>query len=299
MSRSHERDCFYKYMPCDTAVAVLNGCSLRWREPKQFNDPFDHQMSFNFPYTQDQFASAVIGEIEQIVYSDREPIFVERTGLATMALMLRANKSVIPKEEVLRTLVDGVEESKVGFQRYQDNLNSLITYDLNCSRVLCVTEKSDNVVMWSHYAASHTGVCVKLRCIDEVGNALLAAKPVRYESSFPLFPTLHEHVKHLTGEAPINFSKLLYQVPYIKHQHWSYEEEWRVHVPHVEPGNEAGFNDWSEAPEVFGAIYFGCRISPENASSLLGLVKAEYPHMEVYRASPSKKAFQIEFERIW
>ncbi|MCK7459453.1 DUF2971 domain-containing protein [Idiomarina aminovorans] len=223
--RNHDRDYFYKFMPCDTATAVLENCSLRWREPKQFNDPFDHQMSFNFSYTQEQFSSAIADEVERLVYSDDEPVFVEETGLSLMVRMLRERRDLIPKEEVLRTLREGVAESGARFQQYQDNINSLITNDLNRSRVICLSEKNDNVVMWSHYADSHSGVCIRLQCIEEIDNTLLMAKPVNYDKSFPLFPSLQEHVKHLTGEAPIDFAELLYRVPYIKHEHWRYENE--------------------------------------------------------------------------
>jgi hypothetical protein len=296
--RNHDRDHFYKFMPCDTAKAVLENCSLRWREPKQFNDPFDHQMSFRFPYSQEQFSSAITEEVERLVYSDEEPVFIENTSLSLMVLMLREHRETIPKEVVLNSLTQGVEDIDESFRQYQDNINSLITVDLNRSRVLCVTESNDNVVMWSHYAASHTGVCIRIQCIEEVDNTLLLAKPVNYENSFPLFPSLQEHVKHLTGETPIEFSKLLYQVPYIKHRHWGYENEWRVHVSHEEPGNEHGFNDWRENPRVFGAIYFGCRIDPVEAGNLMKLIEEKYPYMEVYISKPSDEEFKIEFERI-
>lgn len=285
-------------MPCDTANTVLESCSLRWREPKQFNDPFDHQMSFAFPYTQEQFSSAIAEEVERLVYSNEAPVFIEETVLSMIIRMLRERRSVIPKEEVIHTLRQGVEESAQGFQQYQDNINSLITNDLNRSRVLCVSEKNDNVVMWSHYADSHSGVCIRLQCIEQIDNTLLLAKPVNYTDSFPLFPSLQEHVKHLTGVVPIDFAELLYRVPYIKHEHWRYEREWRVHVPHEEPENEHGFNDWGENPRVFGAIYLGCRIDPKEAADLMRIVDVRYRHLEIYSAKPSAKKFKIEFERI-
>lgn len=131
MPRNHDRDYFYKFMPCDTATAVLENCSLRWREPKQFNDPFDHQMSFKFPYTQEQFSSAIAQEVERLVYSDQEPVFIEQTRMSLMVQILRERRDVIPKEEVLNTLQQGVEKPGERFEQYQDNLNSLITNDLN------------------------------------------------------------------------------------------------------------------------------------------------------------------------
>lgn len=285
-------------MPCDTARAVLENCSLRWREPKQFNDPFDHQIAFTFPYTQEQFSAAIADEVERLVYAIDAPVFVEETRMSMMVRMLRESRDIIPKEEVIRTLKQGAEESGRSFQQYQDNINSLISNDLNQSRVLCVTETNDNVVMWSHYADSHSGVCIRLQCIDEIDNALLLAKPVDYTDSFPVFPSLQEHIKHLTGELPISFTELLYKIPYVKHEHWGYENEWRVHVDHEEPENINGFNDWRENHRVFGAIYFGCRINQEDAADLMRIIDVKYPRVEVYAAKSSDKKFEIEFERI-
>lgn len=285
-------------MTCNTAMAVLENCSLRWREPKQFNDPFDHQISFIFPYTQEQFSEAVLVEIEKLVYAVEEPVFLEETSLSIMIRMLRDSRGVIPKKEVLLTLEQGVEESAQGFQQYQDNINSLISNNLNNSRVLCVSEKNDNVVMWAHYADSHSGVCIRLQCIEEIDNTLLLAKPVKYTDSFPVFPSLEEHIKHLTGEQPISFGDLLYEIPYVKHEHWGYENEWRVHVPHEELENKVGFNDWQENPRVFGAIFLGCRIDQKDAADIMRIIEAKYPHIELYSAKPSDTKFEIDYERI-
>jgi len=296
--RNHKRDYFYKFMSCGTATAVLESCSLRWREPKQFNDPFDHQMSFRFPYTQEQFSSAIAEEVERLVYLEEEPVFIESTKLSSMVKILRERRDILPKLERLNTIKMSAEESGECFQQYQANINSLIALDLNQSRVLCVSESNDNVVMWSHYGDSHTGVCIRLQCIKEIDNVLLSAKPVNYDEAFPLFPSLQEHIQHLTGEAPIDFFKLLYRIPYIKHEHWEYENEWRVHIPHVEPGNKHGFNDWREDSKVFGAIYFGCRIKPDDSRNLIRLIKERYPHMEMYNSRACDDAFKIEFNRI-
>lgn len=285
-------------MPCETAKAVLETSSLRWKAPKQFNDPFDHQVSFIFSYTQEQFSNALFAEIERLIYERDEPNFLEETGLSIMTRMLRKARDKIPRERIIETLKEGVEESAQRFQQYQDNINALIANDLNRSRVLCVSERNDNIVMWSHYANSHTGVCIRLQCIDEVDNALLLAKPIKYTDSFPIFPSLDQHIKHLTGERPIDFFDLLYQVPFVKHEHWSYENEWRVHVPHDEPENLTGFNDWKENPSVFGAIYFGCRINQSSAAELMRIIDRKFPQMEVYSAKPSVRKFEVEFTRL-
>lgn len=284
-------------MPVNTALAVLENSSLRWREPSQFNDPFDHQVKYIFPHTKDELAAALAKEIEEMVY-DREAIFKEETSVTLMVAMLRAGIERIPKTEVLQTLEEGARESAEGLQEYQDNINALIHNVMNNSRVLCVAEDNDNVVMWSHYADEHRGVCIRLQCIDELDNTLLLAKPVQYVEKFPVFPETEEHVKHLTGEEPLSISKLIYDIPYYKHKHWGYEKEWRVHVPNEEPSNINGYNDWDENIRIFGALYFGCRINPNDAANILHVVENKYPHMQVFQSKPSTKQFMLEFERV-
>jgi len=169
---------------------------------------------------------------------------------------------------------------------------------LNDSRVLCVSEKNDNLVMWSHYADEHKGVCLRLNCIKEIDNVLNAARKVTYQDEFPFFPTLDEYVKNLTGEHPIDFSELLYEIPYVKHMGWEYEDEWRVHIPHEPTHSNVGYDDWKENEKVFGALYLGCRIEASEAVRLVGMAELKYSEIEIYQAVRSKKRFSLEFNKI-
>lgn len=295
MPRSHDKECFYKFMTSSTAKSVLESSSLRWTKPSNFNDPFDHQVSFQFPYTQDEFASALATEIEKLVYG-AEPTFTEKTLLSQMVQQMRARRDQIPKEEVLTILFEGAKESADLSQDFQNNINTLMSATINQARVLCVTEHNNNVVMWSHYADSHKGVCIRLQCIDEIDNNLLVARPVTYTSDFPVFLTLEDQINHLTGTKTINTGKLMANVAFMKHEDWEYENEWRIHRPH-ETG-EGDYNDWTENPIVFGAIYFGCKINEKEAQELFKLVESKYPHMEIYQAKPSAIGFKIEYEKI-
>jgi hypothetical protein len=284
-------------MPADTAMAVLNNSSLRWKEPAQFNDPFDHQVSYIFPYTEEEMAEELSKEIEGLVF-ERDATFEEETSVSAIVRMLKDARDTIPKEDMLKTLKEGAAESAQNLKEYQDNINGLLNTVLNNSRVLCVTESNDNVVMWSHYSDEHRGCCLKLHCIDELDNTLLLAKPVQYVTNFPVFPALSENIKQMTGEKLLDMSKLFYDVPYFKHEHWGYENEWRVHVPHKEPSNTNGYNDWREDVRIFGALYLGCRICPKEAAKLMHLVESKYPHMEVYQSRPSIDKFKLEFDRV-
>ncbi|MBT3068388.1 DUF2971 domain-containing protein [Rhodoferax sp. U11-2br] len=285
-------------MSAETALAVLRSSSLRYRAPSHFNDPFDHQVSFSFPFTEQEFADELMSEISRIVFDDsvelRNP-----TLLGQGILALRVLRDRVSKEQLLSHLHTSAVETGQRLSEYERTFNSALTAELTNSRVLCVTEELDNVVMWAHYAAEHKGVCIRLQCIDEVDNTLLAARPVKYTDLYPSFPPLRDYIRYLTGEKPIDIAQLVYnEAAYVKHKDWAYEREWRIHVPQIHELHGPSYSDWKENPRVFGALYLGCRISVQDAQALIRVVETQMPHMEIYQAALSRKHFGMECSRL-
>lgn len=296
-TRTHNKSHFFKFMTSDTAKIVLKNSSLRWREPKQFNDPFDHQMSFKFSFEPNELTELLQNEVKRLIFkAPQEPL--ETTLLSTAIKLLRKTKGIIPESEILQAIDQGCIESQKNFLNYQKKINSLIENDLNDSRVLCISEANTNVVMWSHYAEEHKGVCLKLNCIDEIDNTLLVAKPVVYQESFPMFPSLKDFVDELTGIRKIDFGKLLYQIPFVKHKDWAYEREWRIHIPNTGGENKEGFDDWKEDPNVFGAIYLGCRIKKKDILDIIEIAKELYPQIEIFQTVPRTDGFALDFKKL-
>ncbi|TKB62612.1 MAG: DUF2971 domain-containing protein, partial [Nitrospira sp.] len=162
-----------------------------------------------------------------------------------------------------------------------DRFNAEIHKSLCHSRVLCLSELHDNVVMWSHYADYHRGVVFKLGCIDEIDNTLLAAKAVSYTNQFPAFPNIDEYSRHLTGEQLIDFPRLSYDIAYIKHTDWAYEREWRVHWGLIHEPAGDGYSIYRENPRVFQAIYLGCRMQDDAVSAIVKLIRRHLPATKI------------------
>ena len=284
-------------MTVETAKAVLKTSSLRWRAPSQFNDPFDHQASIIFPFTQEEFGAAFSKAFKRLIYSD-ELQFNELTQLSFVIQMTRERLKHVPDTGLGEAVELGVTESADLLKIYKEQVNSEKSKVLAQSRVLCVTERNDNVVMWSHYADSHKGVCLKLNCVDDADNALLIAKKVQYTKDLSICINLEDHILHLTGERPIDYPSLIYTIPYRKHVDWEYEEEWRVHCPHVCDETGTGYCDWVEDRRVFGAMYLGCRIEPKDAAELIGIARQEYPHMKIFQVKQNIDKSVVEFEAL-
>lgn len=284
-------------MSVETALKVISSRAMRWSSPLKFNDPFDHQIGFSFDLNAEQFGQKLFEKMEQIVFGE-EPEFKEPTLISTLAMGLRSIKDRIPKDEFTNDLTAATSKIAGNLDDHLNTLTSMIIEQSIHSRVLCVSECHDNVVMWSHYGDQHQGVVLQLQCIDEIDNTLLAARKVEYSHELPRFPSLDSYIQHLFGEEPMDIAELSEKVAFTKHKDWSYEKEWRVHIPllYEPPGD--GHSIYIEDPRVFGAVYLGCLISDENAGQVIEAVREHIPAAKIYRGSKSTQSFNLSFDEV-
>jgi len=296
--RAHDHSHFFKYASFKTALRIIESKSFRWSSPTKFNDPFDHQAGLVLNFSPESFSQSLTSSIERVIFSDTEPSITPTTLFSALTLKLRQVRHKLPRSEILRDLHKYSAESAAILNDSIGQLNAAIQEQLCHSRVFCVSEKLDNVVMWSHYADQHKGVVFKLRCIDEIDNTLLGARKVQYTDAFLPFPDADAYARHLIGEQPIDFASLAWNIAYTKHIDWGYEEEWRVHMPllHEPPGD--GYSLYPENPRIFEAIYLGCRMEEGDSKRIIDLVHRLLPETEVFVGEKSASSFSLSFSRL-
>lgn len=144
--------------------------------------------------------------------------------------------------------------------------------------VFCLSECNDNLLMWSHYADDHKGVCIEYSPINSVlfGCSLT---PVSYQEKYPEFsiseePDLEWTAKYLST----------------KSKDWKYEREWRIF--YREHGVKA-------APsEELTAIIMGCEISTQDREDILSLVRLRSTPTLLYQAVRDNNAFRLRTEAV-
>lgn len=300
MPRTHNREHFFKYVTADTAEKILESGKLLWRAPHLFNDPFDHQVTYRFSFNGEEAARKLYEAQAKFIFGDDEPVIIQQKPLGLLSLLLRKQQlKGAAKEDALRSLRSGANETAGRLEKYQIDLNNTLIDLLSHSRVLCVSETNENVVMWSHYGEEHRGAVIKLHCIDAVDDNLLIARPVTYTETFPDFLSVDDWVAEHLGLKANDYQSLAFNLAYIKHKDWGYEREWRIHIPLLprEPVGD-GTSLYVKDPTVFGALYLGCRMPMATQQRLIEVARRRYPHMEIFRASQSKSSFTLEFERI-
>jgi hypothetical protein len=188
----------YIYRPVNQFTEkILQDGRLWASKPEQFNDPFDCDLEVTKGVTEEDVMHTIHEQHGLREKWPREIVkFVESTfdkdGKFTPAERVRIDQEI-------EAFMD-------------DNKNS---------GVVCLSEVSDSILMWSHYAQYHQGICIEfLRTPDSpLGDPEICA-PVQYSSTYPV----------------IDFGKMLMNrdgqtlrlMMRSKADCWAYEKEWRV-----------------------------------------------------------------------
>ncbi|MCE6993069.1 DUF2971 domain-containing protein [Dyadobacter sp. CY323] len=128
-------------------------------------------------------------------------------------------------------------------QKYADEIRKSL-------RVCCFSQNKNSVLMWSHYADQHKGICVEYDFTGLEKDELMLKwmYPVVYSKS--LFGTPISDVEKIKASIGKLFSLH-------KHKIWSYEREWRLII------DSGSFDEqYIKIPKPT-AIYLGSRINRE------------------------------------
>lgn len=181
----HCPDTLYKYFKYgDWFFEFLLGNSIKFSSRLEFNDPFDCRPAYKSRHLKSEIASyETLAKIRNISIEKRE----------------------LEKQNI---------RDKSNFQI--KNFENLINETLDKVGVLCVTEKWDNFLMWSHYADNHRGVCVGFKSDTDIFSKAIK---VNYQEEKPIIAI------------PVQISDMesVYRSTYqTKAKFWETEKEWRV-----------------------------------------------------------------------
>lgn len=186
----------------------------------------------------------------------------------------------------------------------------------NIAYMSCMTENNDNLLMWSHYAASHTGICVEydLKMLqddpyDIVGHIL----PVIYESRRWIKKDINQLIEdiQLLNDAIekdgdyFGSTELDDIIPLValKSKVWEYEREWRVIYTRKQMYdlNDSVLYEGNIPFKCISAVYLGLRIHPEKRDNIIEICKRNSNtgnKISVCQAVMSEKTYEIKFEKI-
>src|ERR1700733_10233159 len=258
---AHERQQFYKYVTAEAAIKILESRTVRYSSPRCFNDPFDIQSGLHLDFEPSTLPQHILDRYNELAKSEKKPT-VDSANLfgKCLLLLLQNRERGFPSalQELLRPQFEELTEAYVTCQKqYQE-----MWWDdyLPRLRVFCVTEEHSNLLMWSHYADSHTGVVFEFAVQPEQDNALCAARRVIYQKAPTALFSLDQILDDVTGIKTIEKSEMLEryrEYAYEKSDMWAYEKEWRVwDLPTDNNGKLV--TDYSLREDEITGVYLGC-----------------------------------------
>lgn len=153
------------------------------------------------------------------------------------------------------------------------------TQELSQKGILSLCETKNNQLLWAHYAADHTGICIGFEVSNE--NSLGDSKhthKVNYTESYPsISPKSLWSTRHR--------KEAQHRVLHTKSKLWSYEQEWRC----IYPEGDKVYN----VPGRICEINFGCRTTNSDKSLIKRILAGS--NLKFYQAELKQNDFGLKF----
>lgn len=257
---------FYKYRPInDNTCKLIKDNELYFSNPDKFNDPFDCKLDFIYKGTRDEW----------------------------IKFFCRQNMDIVAARNLIKTrLKDGLMKQKKNGVTF----NQLESGD--DVRACCFSERNESLLMWGHYAESHTGICLSFKTSAMEDSYLLRLDSenflpfhrVDYSSDRP------ETVNLLDIDNQRRES-LIYDFFLTKFDDWQYEKEYRLLANEHDLKGKDTINFRRDALE---GIIFGLKVDPVKAQNIKKLIDRHYKEINVnfYRTEKSKRKYAIDVKKI-
>ncbi|QYG01858.1 DUF2971 domain-containing protein [Massilia sp. NP310] len=194
---------------------VITEGECYFSSPLSFNDIFDCKPVMSFECTDDEYIKGYIAVARR--QGDTRP------------------RRTLMEEATNHISTDNDPRSPAFVTARQAEFHKL----LNGWGVYCLAESPTNLLMWSHYAASHSGVCLEVPT-----KSFEFLWKIRYQKDRPIIRWLEKSTTWEKVEKAL-FTKSL---------HWEYEDEWRA----LANANQVG----KLGPGFVTKIIFGPKCDP-------------------------------------
>jgi hypothetical protein len=234
---------------------IIVDSELWLSSPSDFNDPFDTKGRFEIRGSDAKRAAHIKALVERYAPAHATPTEIQQ---AYDKLAARTNS------EILSML-------QPSFEKQRDSTG-----------VICFVEGDPrDVLMWSHYATDHKGVCLQFEPARDLFT-FARALTVKYVRHYPV-------VNWLDGK--FEMEKILRR----KHPRWKYEAERRI----IQIG--AARSVFNFNPSALVGLLFGCAaddaVVKATGAVLDARAKAGLPPLKLYRVQMHKSRYELVIKR--
>lgn len=249
------KELFRYYGKLDWARDVLLNNQVFIPHPSLFNDPFDGSIPFDSTYTAAEFRDWAIK-------------LGDRDGHDKATTEKNLLPYFNPDGSLTEFAISKIESVSKDFEESNRKMG-----------VLCLTEDCASILMWSHYANKHQGVCIGFNRepSSELGDDD-ACSPVQYDDTYPTPRFL---------EIFSDDGRLTHALFYRKAMGWKYEREWRLLF---EPANQL-----VPIPGDISRVILGCRCEDKHRDVIRNACVAK--SIPLFSAIQTPGEFSLKLEK--
>lgn len=274
-----------KKIKVDEPILNINTCNLLTKgelyfsKPREFNDPYDCWI----PITPYKITKEMV--LEKVHSWDSKKII-------EMESYIRQYCEDDIDKYVAHWNNDLIDDPKLFYELNRDNTDKF--------NICCFSQKSNNMLMWSHYADSHKGICIGLKIIyknnqkflkfkNKKNNIHVEATKVTYELKNKKIPAVDYHF--LTED-------MLEESLRTKSECWKYEEEYRT----ILSNDLVNTQIMKLEKKYISKIIFGVRTPLSIQEKTLALIKnsnfIDIDKLEVYRMEDIPNYYTLGLQKL-
>ena len=273
---------------------------MRFTQPGALNDPFELRPQLH----------SLIAEAEILTELTAEPVDLGPMVEQAYSMLPESIRNFVPLDEAAKAVgaVFATDETRAaaagGLRRLLQSMpdgaavaREQIYQALSTVGILSLSEVPDHELMWSHYAASHTGFVLGF---DE-RHPFFHRRRTEHDEFFFLRKVVYADVTPVPSVTNMRADAVMVT----KGSQWAYEKEWRMILPLAEASRllEAG----AERVHLFAfpgaaleCVVLGANLPVGLEAKLRGLLRArsDLSHVHVCRAALDLNARTVSVARI-
>ncbi|MEA3226776.1 MAG: DUF2971 domain-containing protein [Planctomycetota bacterium] len=232
---------------------------LYFPHPKQINDPFDCKIPPSFKNVTKESLIACIEKVESKNYGIN-------------AAQIEAARNNVNCHDI-ETLIEAMR--KQDEKGHRENAG-----------VLSLSEKWSNILMWSHYADSHRGICIGF----DFTKLLFVFNGTPFPALAVKYPELNDYPlwEYLDDDHGAIFNKQYLT----KALDWEYEREWRVVLP------EKGRTSQEFEPAAIVSVHLGCQISERHKENVVNWCLQREQKPRIYETAKDESSYSLQEKEI-
>ncbi|CAO4135997.1 DUF2971 domain-containing protein [Methylorubrum extorquens] len=230
--------------------AIVQDNTVWFSKPADFNDPFDCAPALSAECTDAEFDNYLRDMVQ------KQGQHMSRVERRAAIKKMKQNNTHYHRSQTLKKAFD-----------------EIVPRIVNRAGILSLSAKCDDVLMWSHYADSHQGCCLRF---NTEGSPFSHARRVVYSKNRPFINMIRDE------QGEMLFKSLLTKADF-----WSYEQEWRI-IKHSDGSGPHRYD-----PARLDGVIFGARVKDETRSKAMKWIEGRTPPVQVLTAEFDPEHFRL------